>query len=616
MHLIKLPFAVMALALSFLLYGCGEKTVVSPGGNSVTEQSDVCAGCHLNFNSPGTLKPIVDEYKKSVHYTSNAAGCADCHFEYSKHVQWHPDCTKCHGGSPLTGTPGLPPFAIRNPDGFGSCAKCHKKGFSWGVSSYDGVAVDIQYAHYSTGTHANYVATNYVANCRKCHNPHNTTFGREQRQQWARSGHGISPLDGKGRGSSLPAKDDFGNFCVRCHTSSGYIAFVSSGFSDVNALADTNGIRSNYPEYKFVRNQPDPYTYADKSREATNCNVCHSDGRQSDGSAYSGKLRSVSASSIWYTYSSHPAGSPLIRAQFEVKYDSLGGSNICVPCHAGRESGDIIKVADRLGLFDYTGTTSATRPSGISPHDFASAANLSGKSGFHFYTSGAKYTANPTHKTQYATIGGTNGPCVGCHMKNDRSHLFEPVEWRNGNIYETVMSVRSEAGVCIKCHDGSAGKARRDASAMNQQRDRYRAAVVALGKMIPASNNWKVFGNYSVPGSGKIRAGAYTMGANFVYNMLFTDPGGYTHNPTYTKQLIYDSIDWLADGKMDFGSASSQVYNKVNSLSAALTYSKGSPAVLYGQNGVPNGLPFTKTQVLEFICKNYDVNNPTICERW
>ena len=89
-----------------------------------------------------------------------------------------------------------------------------------------------------------------------------------------------------------------------------------------------------------------------------------------------------------------------------VQFDSLGTSNLCATCHSGREGGDIIKVADRLGLFTYTGTTNTTRPSHISPHDFAAGANLQGKSGFHFYTSSAKYVFNPAHKTGSAIIGG------------------------------------------------------------------------------------------------------------------------------------------------------------------------------------------------------------------
>jgi hypothetical protein len=316
-----------------------------------------------------------------------------------------------------------------------------------------------------------------------------------------------------------------------------------------------------------------------------------------------------------------------------IQFDSLATSNLCGICHSGREAGDIIKLADRQGFFNFTGSTNLRRPSGISPHDFAAGGNLQGMNGFHFYTSSTKYTSDPTHKTASTIIGGASGACIGCHMKNDQPHLFRPVTWRNNNLYETILAVPSESTTCIRCHAGPEtglnANPRRGVDFMNTQRDNYRAAVVALGTMIPANRNWNIFGPAIVPGSGPgpgltgadaIHTGAYTMGANFVYNQFLTDPGGYTHNPTYTKQLIYDSIDWLYDGKMDYGTASSQVYNKINAIStSSLTYSRGVPAVIYGQNGIPisaGGVPFTKTQALSFICKGYDISNPTVCNRY
>jgi hypothetical protein len=402
-------------------------------------------------------------------------------------------------------------------------------------------------------------------------------------------------------------------------------------FSEVQALPDFDGTRSNYPG-----SLSGSTTYADKSREGINCNACHDDGRPDDESAYSVKVRKIQPFDVWYTYSSHPNGvASTVRAKLNIKFDDLGTSNLCGICHSGRETGDIIKVADRLGLFTYT-----TPPSGISPHDFAAGANLQGKSGFHFYTSSAKYNTNPTHKTSSAKIGGAQGSCIGCHMKNAQSHLFRPVTWLNDNLYATILAVPSESTVCITCHTdtASAGKPspRRTPAYLNTQRDNYRAAVLALRQIlapvldVATKNDWKKapYNTGIVAGSGPgpgfiggdaINAGAYTMGANFVYSLLFNDPGGYIHNPTYTKQLIYDAIDWLADGKMDYGSASAQIYSKVSAITADLTYTKGKPAVIYGQNGIPisaGGVPFTNTQALNFICKDYDNTNPTVCNRW
>lgn len=614
-----------------LLSGCGSGGGSTPGAaTSAEHESRTCIGCHEGpaWKTPGNGQPAVAEWIASTHNsTSNGASCQDCHGSGYLHPA---SCNRCH----TVGLAAVNP--LDNPDANDRCANCHARvnprpgtfdGFkqlrySSSIRQSDPAATTA-YTHYSSGSHGTYVATNYKQYCRKCHNPHDTVFSRVLRQQWAESGHGdtqnlfvTSNNDFKTLGSRLPPQDNQGPYCVRCHTTTGYVNFVKSNFTDTQALPDYNGVRNNYPERPRK-------TYTDTSREVIGCNACHDDGRADDDSAYSGRVRTVTAPSIWYMYSSHPAGLPIVRARHNVQYDSLGTSNVCVPCHAGRDDGAIIKIADiDANLFGYT----SAPPSGIRPHDFPAAANLQGQAGFDFYTSAAKYKKNPTHKT---SIGGTTGPCITCHMSNNRSHSFSPVDWADGNQSGPITAVRSEATVCIKCHNEVSGMPSRSVANMNRERDYYRAASVALGKMIPEKNNWKVFGNYSVPGSGtassatgtmiNVRAAAYTMGANFVQVLCNNDPAGYAHNPVYTKQLMYDAIDWLADGMMDYGTASTQVYDKVNSITADLTYSAGKPSVVYGQNGIPlssGGVPFTKEQVFRFICKNYDSANPTVCKRW
>jgi hypothetical protein len=42
------------------------------------------------------------------------------------------------------------------------------------------------------------------------------------------------------------------------------------------------------------------------------------------------------------------------------------------------------------------------------------------------------------------------------------------------------------------------------------------------------------------------------MGAAFNFNLLDHDAGAYAHNRMYVKRLVYDSIDWLDDGVMNY----------------------------------------------------------------
>jgi hypothetical protein len=52
--------------------------------------------------------------------------------------------------------------------------------------------------------------------------------------------------------------------------------------------------------------------------------------------------------------------------------------------------------------------------------------------------------------------------------------------------------------------------------------------------------------------TGTPGTGPNNMGAAFNFNLLEHDPGAYVHNRMYAKRLIYDSIDWLDDGMMNY----------------------------------------------------------------
>ncbi len=606
--------ALLAPCLALLLFGCGEKTV-TVSANSKLEASQSCIDCHQgdSWNSPGSLKPIVEEWKKSAHNLSNGAGCADCH----EPEAGHPDsCNLCHGGTPPGGLPGSTKHVSKNPDQDGKCGKCHRKGASWGISTYDSVPVDIQFVHYSTGAHANFVAINYISNCRKCHNPHDPTTAKEKLQQWSRSGHGNttslakSEMDFKARGNSVPAKDAFSSSCVRCHTSTGYISYVTSGFSDIRAFPDTDGVRAN------TSVSPNPRTtYLDKSREAVNCNVCHDDGRLNDGSSYSYKVRTVPRVTSYFNYSSTPLHQSAWNVKFTQAYPDLGSSNVCVVCHTGREIGWIIKMASVQGV-DFSNQKL------ISSHYRNAASTLIAASGFHFYSSAGKYQ-NPvyfqhdrvgTSSSSPTNAGGSGGPCIGCHMKNDRSHYFLPVQETNG----VISAIPGDAQVCSQCHNSSNPKsAPWTTTTLEENKEGLVAALKTLQQMILHPNHdtenalgtynattnsitysWKkwnvpLFSPDPVGGNPLIAVGAYTMGAAFNYEMLRGDPGAYVHNSIYARRLIFDSIDWLDDGTINQDAKAALDYLKNNSYitsgSAVGTYEMAL-AYLCGTKADPTGI--------------------------
>lgn len=635
---------IVIFCMSMALAGCGAGGT-SPETKNVLHESTVCfnANCHQDTTSKVTNVNIVTEWNRSSHMTANVASCIDCHDD----GYMHPDCSKCHT---ITGQSKTP---TNSPDRDGKCDKCHEKTNTSGsfkqLAYTDPLILSktpatTAYTHYSTGGRANYVSTNYKQNCRKCHNSHDTAFGRTQRTEWAESGHGSTTAasrtnrDFKASGSSIPAIDNFGGYCVRCHTSTGYVNYVTSAtrttqyFSNVQALPDLDGRQSNYPGTTF--------TYADKSREAINCNVCHDDYRTdyaedpiNNISAFSGRLRvleiteivksndgkkttkrtPITAVTTFFNYSTNPAHprsgtnplnprEGLWDVKFPVTYPNYYSSNICVACHGGREIGKIIRKSAELGNnFLNAGSR------GIFAHDRNAASTLSSISGFEFYIDRTLYLdPNLKHDTINSipsagpNSGRSNGPCITCHMKNDSSHHFLPVERTVMNDpRSSIIKVISDARVCSACHKSGLD--------INTTKNGYKAALLALQKLIAqklvitptvststvtglglsySATNWKNLGTANAAANlGSLTGSVYTLGAAYNLEMFQLDPGAYAHNPVYVRRLIYDSIDWFNNASLD------------NDVKAAL-------ALLY-----PVANDATYVAALKYLCKT--VADPT-----
>ncbi len=520
---VRLPLAIWMTLFLLSLTGCGEKTVVGQSGPKI-EQSQACIDCHQGALSPGTGKVIVDEWKLSHHNTLNGAGCADCHDPEPGHPT---GCNLCHGGTPV----GSSTHVSNNPDRDSKCDKCHSR--TNGLFSTPGVRT----AHFNNNTSAkypgSYVSSQYEKNCRKCHNPHDTTTARNNLKDWATSGHGTvsgfnsfrtktrDEYDFKTAGSftlkASQALSDSTNgtyqVCIRCHTTTGYINYVSSGFSDLTpfgAVDPKTGKPYRMDDYPSGPSDWRSKISSDKSKELTNCNACHDNG---SGSAYGYKIRGVTKVTTFYNFSSKSGvamlGGPVplsggtqaggaIRG-FGLTFPDVGASNTCVACHSGRMTGLNVKMADIRGLeLDKAGRIvnhfRAASELLFRPTD--KNGNIVG-AGFEFYSSGsAKLQAydnvqfthdiigtsrtNPNKfisadgKTNSADEGHKGlladsrgyGPCIGCHMNakgNDgTSHTFLPVNRNASSTFrdgaatsDPITGVTSKA--CMVCHTDSTG---------------------------------------------------------------------------------------------------------------------------------------------------------------
>jgi len=177
---------------------------------------------------------------------------------------------------------------------------------------------------------------------------------------------------------------------------------------------------------------------------------------------------------------------------------------------------------------------------------------------------------------------GTGGPCVGCHMTPAR-HTFKG--WTKDPATERITAVTSLS--CATCHTDMTP------DTMNEEKEMFEAALAALDAQLATKGfyfsvgnnpyffiapydptyttpvgacatknlsvyNWQTGGTTtwtwngttctrSIGNPGTAGTGDKNMGAAYNLNLLAHDPGAYTHNRTYAKRLIWDSIDWADD---------------------------------------------------------------------
>lgn len=606
-----LMFAQFVIPLS----GCGEKSVTVSSSTSKLEVSQVClsSNCHGGTRqgnltvSEVTKQAIAGEWLLSNHNLKNGAGCKDCHEPGTNHP-YSGICDPCHGNTPAASS-----AVIKNPDSTGKCAKCHNSVAGFRIITYDGITNNTLTNHFSTPTQAaytseayraRYVSRNYEKACRSCHNPHDTSSQFVKLRQWARSGKGNvaakpwSDRNFRTSGTSTPGATpatSFGTDCVRCHTSTGYINYLSDG-----SIAPFGGNSKT------------------EGKEILACNACHKD--------YSYARRQVGAVTAYYNKSTVSK----MRIRIQITYPNIAESNLCLNCHVGRETGKVIKE-----LADPTLTANKTiTPSG--PYNFSNAsfenshyltagATIFKTSGFEFFSS---HHYNNPYFFAHDKIGvsdynntGTSGPCITCHMKPG-NHTFLPV---SKDVSGNIVSLTSTTCNNVLCHNGAMSGLE-----LESQKQLFNTAMDALKAMLQEKlaihffnanpyfftkpyiagysetggcsenlgvKNWQTGGTTLftyVPAtkscrsatalSGTSDSGSNNMGAAFNYNLLYHDYGAFAHNRFYAKRLIYDSISWLFDGDIRFTSNSQGYFSDTEAAiqnSASLTAQQKIDACTY-----------------------------------
>jgi hypothetical protein len=278
----------------------------------------------------------------------------------------------------------------------------------------------------------------------------------------------------------------------------------------------------------------------------------------------------------------------------KAQFPDVESSNTCIACHAGRTGGENITSIP---------TASFSNVGFQNSHYMAAAGLMYVKIGFTAFidpstvigtsTYGASLTSTDdggavrsTHRNfgSAAMIGDhgitasdtqflSNGPCITCHMTKetgkDRHHTLE-------------IDASAFNNVCVKCHDEEHGTPLTaenfETVFLEEQSAVFQDALtVAKAELLanynisydPAAHPY--FYDQSAGGvavTDWTRGGALTneeamklMGACFNINLLSREPGAYAHARTYTRRLIYDTIDFLDDRIINMTTGATAIAN-------------------------------------------------------
>lgn len=487
-----------------------------PNGNRLVDQFDLCTSCHLFYTYDGSKMIASGKAFTTTAYTNGVSVTVDTLKNYHE-TAWFRTIATTHYDIPDSGRGStnesiIQGYVIRknteNP-----CFDCHSHDFiantrpdtnpprpstiytDWAKSAHAGRLYIAKYAAYSS-----------------------STFGKRQRNQDKVNlvmQAGVTKTTGAGW-AYYNWDHSLRQACQRCHTSTGVSNFLNDP-AGYNAASNNFAHLENYSSFSGSR-----------QNELLYCWGCHSN-------AGTGKLRDPGA--LTFTYSNNAT----------VTYPDVKGSNVCMACHTGIETGDSIK--NSLANFSSLNF--------INSHYLAAGGQLFGTTGYEY--AGLNYT-NPSY-FKHDKIGITeslsitkNGPCVGCHMTSDNSHLFTNVVKDNtGAIIEITSKI------CINCHIGTYALT---PAKLTQEEEDYQSAIKAAMAVMAdkgiffyeADPYWYkgpngtlgAFTNWaSIYGKAKAKD---VMGAAFNINLLAHDPGGYAHNRIYVKRLLWDSIDFMEDG--------------------------------------------------------------------
>ena len=145
------------------------------------------------------------------------------------------------------------------------------------------------------------------------------------------------------------------------------------------------------------------------------------------------------------------------------------------------------------------------------------------------------------------------------------SHTLDAIPIASGSKLTGVVNALPAGNLCASCHTGSLALAAVD---LNLLKSQYKSGLDAIAALL--SNKYGITFNdaaypyFSAGGKSNIywqrlakangdvstNAAERLIGAAFNLKMLTSDFGGYAHNQQYAMSIIFDTIDYLENGKV------------------------------------------------------------------
>jgi hypothetical protein len=363
-----------------------------------------CELCHSGGEIAQSIYPSWTTTLHSTIFSNGIDGTLSSHYSVS--------CIKCHTVGYDTNASALLDggfYGVQQQDGWTFPSVLASTNFASMPANLQNLAnIQCENCHGPGSGHAGALGDTNAANwpivdvpytvgaCEQCHDdPPNHAYGT----QWYASSHAVT--------TTIPTTSSSAPYCVRCHTSQGFIDVVS------NNAANDGIVTSSHTNYYAI-----------------GCQTCHEPHGQTIPTNDSHILRVMASATFG-------DGTVITNG---------GEGNLCMNCHHSRDGDAVTNVANyKLGLNTWAGGSS------FGPHDGVQGDMIEAINAITYGQS----IPSSAHRESV-----TNS-CVGCHMQTIAStdpgfllsggHTFE---MSYNVVTNGVTNKVDQVGVCNQCHGG------------------------------------------------------------------------------------------------------------------------------------------------------------------